>query len=380
VWLAQHVPEEPLVIAGAGIAGLALSAALQRHGIDSVVVEERPAVFSAGGGITLWPNALAALDSIGLGDEVRAAGTQVTTGSLRTASGRVLLALTPERVERALGGPLVAVRRGALLDVLQEHVAPGSIRTGVAVRGYRRTESGVSVELSDGARLAARSLVGADGYRSEVARALGGPLTERYSGYTAWRAIAPATGLAPVELVGGRQEFGVVPLGEHGTYWFATLHEAADSTAPEGELAHLRAAFAGWPEPVGTLLDGTDEGAVNRVDIVDRDSPARWQDGPVVVIGDAAHAMRPHLGQGGCQALVDAAVLAPLLARSAPVDAFAEYVAARRRTALRVVTRSRQAGQAVNARVPLHRLMPLVPDPLVLRRLAAVAGAPAFRP
>jgi 2-polyprenyl-6-methoxyphenol hydroxylase-like FAD-dependent oxidoreductase len=373
------VPDEPLVIAGAGIAGLALTAALHRQGIDAVVVEERPAAFSVGGGISLWPNALAALDAIGLGDEVRAAGNPVTTGELRTTSGRVLQSLSPERVERALGGPLVAIRRGALLDVLQAHLSPGSIRTGVAVRGYERVGSRVAVRLSDGSTLDAPALVGADGYRSEVARALGGSLEERYAGYPAWRAISPLTGLAPLELLGSRQEFGVVPLGEHGTYWFATLHEPAEGSAARGELTHLRAAFAGWPEPVGTLLAGTDEDAVNRVDIVDRASPAQWQDGPVTVIGDAAHAMRPHLGQGGCQALVDAAVLARALAASSTLaEAFAEYVAARRRTALRVKRMSRQVGVVLNAPVPLHHLMPAIPDALFLRRLAAVAGRSAF--
>ncbi len=367
------------MIAGAGIAGLALAAALRRDGIASVVVEERPSVFSVGGGISLWPNALAALVSIGLGDEVRAAGVEVSAGSMCTTSGRRLVSISPEKLERALGGPLLAIRRGALLDVLQAHVAPGSIRTGVAVRGYRHVDGGVSVSLSDGSTLPAPALVGADGYRSEVARTLGGPLAEKYAGYPGWRAISPLTGLEPVELVGERKEFGVVPLGEPGTYWFATLHEREGTTAAGGELSHLRQEFAGWPAPVATLIDSTPEDAVNRVDITDRASPARWQDGPVTVIGDAAHAMRPHLGQGGCQGLVDAAVLAPVLASSAtPAEAFAAYVAARRRTALRVVRLSRQIGLALNAPVPLHQLMPLVPDALFLRRLSAIAGSSAF--
>lgn len=397
------MPDEPIVIAGAGIAGLALAAALRRHGRDSVVFEERPRVFATGGGITLWPNALAALDAIGLGSAVRRAGFAVSTGSMRTPSGRVLTSIDPDRVERALGGPLVAIRRGDLLDILQEDLAPGSIRTGVAVRGFAHTSGGVEVALVDGSRVTAPALVGADGYRSEVARGIGalpitgdsgalqlasggpespvfGALRQRYAGYPAWRAIAPLTDVPALQIVGERKEFGLVPLGDHGTYWYATLQEPPDGTAPGGELTHLRRHFAGWPDPVTAALEATAEDAVSRVDILDRASPARWHDGPVAVIGDAAHPMRPHLGQGGCQALVDVAVLAPLLADGRdPAAAFAAYVAARRRPAMRAVLLSRQVGRVLNAPFPLHRLMPLVPDSVFLRRLASLAGASAFQ-
>jgi 2-polyprenyl-6-methoxyphenol hydroxylase-like FAD-dependent oxidoreductase len=123
---------------------------------------------------------------------------------------------------------------------------------------------------------------------------------------------------------------------------------------------------------VRALLDATAPDAVTRNDVMDRRTPRRWADGPVVLLGDAAHAMRPHLGQGGGQAMVDAAVLARCL-REHPdaAAAFAAYEQERRRDALRVVRLSRAAGLAVSAPSVVHRGLQLVPERLFLARLAS---------
>ncbi len=127
------------------------------------------------------------------------------------------------------------------------------------------------------------------------------------------------------------------------------------------------------------MLEATDPVAVTRNDVMDRALPRRWSDGPVVVIGDAAHAMRPHLGQGGCQALVDAAVLARLLRRTdSPAAAFAAFESLRRGPAKRVVALSRAAGRVVNAPAGLHLVSALVPDAMMLKNLAKVGGTGAF--
>lgn len=374
------------MIAGAGIAGLALAAALHRDGRPVRVLDERPALGSTGGAITLWPNALAALDALGIGEDVRRAGRAVPAGELRAWDGRLLRRLDDGRFAGALGEPLLALRRGVLVELLHSRVAPGSVELGVGVTGYLPESSARVRVQSINARtrlageIAATALVGADGYRSQVARALGGPLRERYAGYPAWRGIAPVGGIDGVELWGPRQEFGVVPLDDGSTYWFATVEEEAGGVAPDGEIGHLQRAFAGWPEPVGAVLAATPEEAVTRNDVLDRATPRRWCDGPVTVIGDAAHAMRPHLGQGGCQALVDAAVLAARLRDLPdPAAAFAAYASDRRRRALRVARLSRRAGRAIHGPTVLHRGLSLVPERLLLGRMAAIGGRAGFR-
>lgn len=369
---------DPLVVAGAGIAGLAFAAGLERRGgAPYVLLDERPELGSTGGAITLWPNAMAALEEIGVADDVRRAGHPISAGTIRTRTGRVLRSVDLARSIAVLGGPLVAVRRGALIEILRSRVRADSVVLGRAVRGYRREGAGVRV-LTDGEPLTAAALVGADGYRSEVARALHPGLDESYAGYPAWRGIAAVGGLEPGQLWGGRKEFGVVPLPGEETYWFATAHEPAEGNATD-ELAHLRDVFADWPDPVRRVLEATGPDAVTRNDVMDRALPRRWTDGPVVVIGDAAHAMRPHLGQGGCQALVDAAVLARVLASAGSATAaFTAFEKLRRRPTARVVALSKAAGRAINAPDALHRLTRLAPDTLALRSLARVGGTSAY--
>ncbi|MBM7519400.1 FAD-dependent monooxygenase [Nocardioides nitrophenolicus] len=360
---------EELVIAGAGIAGLALAAALRHAGSawSCRLLDERPALGSTGGAITLWPQALAALDRIGIGAAVRAAGHPVGPGTVRTRSGRVL---------RTLDLPLLAVRRGVLVELLYAGLAPGSVTFGCAVTGYQRAGAGVRVQTST-RPLDAAALVGADGFRSRVARTLQPGLRERYAGYPAWRGLTTAPGLTAVQLWGERQELGVVPLGADLAYWFATAREPAGATghgtAPD-QLAHLARAFRDWPDPVARVLAATDPATVSRVDVLDRERLRRWTDGPVVVLGDAAHPMRPHLGQGGGQALVDAALLAGLLGvpgtpAGRPAAAFAAFERHRRRPTERVVRASRAASLLVDAPAVVHRLSALVPDRWVRRAL-----------
>ncbi|TNM42776.1 FAD-binding monooxygenase [Nocardioides albidus] len=376
--------EQDLVIAGAGIAGLALAAGLTRAGGPwrLRLLDERPALGSSGGAITLWPAALAALDRIGVGTEIRAAGHPVGAGTIRSRTGRTIRSLDLARTSAALGEPLVAVRRGALVEALHARIGSSEVTFDEAVLGYERTATGVRVRTSR-RLLETTALVGADGYRSQVARTLHPGLGETYAGYPAWRGLTTAPGLAPAQVWGDRQEFGVVPLGERLAYWFATHREPAGATAgatTEDEIAHLRRAFADWPDPVARVLASTDPATVSRNDVMDRDRLRRWRDGPVVVIGDAAHPMRPHLGQGGCQAIVDAVVLASLLAsETSATAAFAAFEARRRRTTARVVRASRAAGRAVEAPAVVHRLSSLVPDAVLLRAMARIVRGPRDR-
>jgi 2-polyprenyl-6-methoxyphenol hydroxylase-like FAD-dependent oxidoreductase len=361
-------------IVGAGIAGLAIAGALAARGREVVVLEERPEVTGGPGGISLWPNAMAALARLGLEAEVRRTAREITGATIRDPTGRVLHGVADSRTRAALGGlPLVASRQ-SLVDVLVAKVPAGSVRTGIAVVGFDHTATGVRVKLADGTAFEASALIGADGYRSRVAEALhSAPLRERYAGYPAWRGVAPIGGLEPMEIWGRGQIFGVAPLDEESTFWFAARREAPGGTAG---LNHLCRVFHGWTEPIATLLAATPPEAVSRVDVCDRAQPRHWCQGRVLVVGDAAHPMRPHLGQGGCQALLDAATLVALLDRHDLATAFAAIEATRRRPVTRVVRASRSAGSVLGPRLA-SRLVAQVPDAVALRLLQKVAGAPA---
>lgn len=374
-----------LIVIGAGIAGLATAVALQRRGFDVTVLEERTDT-TPGAGISIWPNALAALDVIGLGDEVRESGGRVTAGALRWHDGHWLRRPAHERIVKALGEPLVVVRRATLMALLTDALKPGTLLSGIGALALVATETGVRVTLSDGTARDATAVVGADGIGSLTARHLNGALPRRYAGYTAWRGVAafPLDPDLSGETFGRGTEFGHVPLGTDHTYWFATEHGAEGRSAPGGELAYLKERYGAWGDPIPALLEATDPNDVLRNDLYDRGNARQWARGPIVLIGDAAHPMRPHLGQGGCQGLEDAAILAHCLEHAAdPAAAFAWFVDVRRPRATALARESKLIGQLVNTR-PLAlgalvmRASRLAPERVLMRHLASVAASSAF--
>ena len=248
---------QQFLVIGAGIAGLATAVALQRRGHDVTVLESRCDT-TTGAGISIWPNALAALDHIGLGDAVRAAGGRVTAGAMRWRDGTWLRHPSRERIVEALGEPLVVVRRSALNDVLAGALTSGTVQTGLSAEDIGLSSGRVRVTLSDSTTRQADAVIGADGTHSVVARHLNGPLHNRYAGYTAWRGVADAAidpDLAG-ETLGAGVECGHVPLGAHHTYWFATERAPEGRIAKQGELAYLKAKFASWADPLPAAARG----------------------------------------------------------------------------------------------------------------------------
>jgi 2-polyprenyl-6-methoxyphenol hydroxylase-like FAD-dependent oxidoreductase len=374
-----------ILVVGAGIAGLATAVALQRRGQRVTIIEERTDS-SSGAGISIWPNALAALDEMGLGDAVRASGGRVSAGAMRWRDGSWLRHPSPECMAHALGEPLVVVRRSVLMSLLADALTDGTIECGHAATELVATGVGVRITLADGTTHEADGVVGADGIGSMVARHLNGAMPHRYAGYTAWRGIADYA-LDPDlagETLGTGTEFGHVPLGGDHTYWFGTERGPEGRSAPGGELAYLRSKYGDWADPIPALLAATDPAGVLRNDLYDRAEARQWARGSVVVVGDAAHPMRPHLGQGGCQGLEDAAILAHCVDHTDGLPAaFGRFAAVRRPRVRPLVRESRLLGELVNLRpafvgAALMRASAVMPEALLTRHLASVASRSAF--
>jgi 2-polyprenyl-6-methoxyphenol hydroxylase-like FAD-dependent oxidoreductase len=309
----------------------------------------------------------------------------VTAGALRWRDGTWLRHPSPERLVKALGEPLVVIQRSALTAVLAGALADGTLHIGRSAEAVVATADGVRVTLDDSTTLGADAVVGADGTRSVVARHLNGPLADRYVGYTAWRGVAECSIDPDVagEVLGPAVEFGHVPLGADRTYWFATERAPEGRVAPQGELAYLKARFASWAEPIPTVLAATEPDVVLRNDLYDRDQARQWARGPIVVVGDAAHPMRPHLGQGGCQGLEDAAILAAFVDRTDDLAAaFTRFAAFRRPRVRSLVRESELIGRIINLPPLLSALASrasvLNPEALLTRHLATVAARSAF--
>jgi 2-polyprenyl-6-methoxyphenol hydroxylase-like FAD-dependent oxidoreductase len=257
-----------------------------------------------------------------------------------------------------------AVHRADLQALLAREVGEGTLRLGTEVGAFEQDESGVRVLLADGSRESADILVGADGLRSRVRARLFGLEEPRYAGYTAWRAVVePEEELLPwgagFESWGRGARFGCAHVGRGRIYWFATTNAPeGEKDGPPGSLAGAKAKllhlFSPWHRPVADLVEAAEEGAILRTDIYDREPLGeRWGEGRVTVLGDAAHPMTPNLGQGACQAIEDAVVLARCLGeRGATAESLRSYERLRSDRVALVVRRSRRVGSIGQAKNP----------------------------
>jgi 2-polyprenyl-6-methoxyphenol hydroxylase-like FAD-dependent oxidoreductase len=334
----------PVLIAGAGIGGATLAVALGQRGVPVRLLERAPALRPVGAGITMQPNAMAVLARLGLDGRVRAAGCAIEEAWLRRADGTAL-----SRVD--LGGEerqIVGIHRAALLGALLEG-RDVPIELGFEAVGYAPDADGVTVRASDGREVRGAALVGADGLHSTVRAQLLGETALRYSGYTSWRGVCDAAGIdhprgLSTETWGRGRRFGIVPIGGDRLYWFATENGAPGGT--DASVDALLERFAELHEPVEAILRATPPEAVLRTDIHDRAPVDRWTEGRVALLGDAAHPMTPNLGQGGCQAVEDAWVLAEAWTEaSSPEEAFARYQDARLERANALVRMSWDLGR-----------------------------------
>ena len=297
------------VIAGGGIGGLASALALTQHGWEIEVLERAAAFTEVGAGLSLWPNGLRALDTLGVGEQVRERALLAGQAGIRDASGRWLSRTDTAALERRFGA-VAMIHRADLLAVLRAAVPERSMYHGVTVS---RVSSDGTVAHSDG-ESRADLIVGADGMRSVVRASIwpDAPSPRYAGGYTAWRMVTPPVPVdGSSESWGAGERFGYAPLPDGRIYCFAVAN--APEGAPGEGIAGLRNRFSGWHSPIPALLDAAGQNAMLHDDLYELPPLRTYTTGQVVLVGDAAHAMTPNLGQGACQALEDAVVLATSL-------------------------------------------------------------------
>jgi len=337
-----------VIIIGAGIGGLTAALALKQNGIDVDVYERSPVLTDVGAGISLWPNALKALYQLGLRPALDGVSFVSIDGAVRSRDGTVLSRTTADQFIARLGLPVVVFHRADLLAVLVDAARDVPIHTGHESRDVEQDASGVTVRFANGACARGDVLIGADGLRSVVRDRLGVPGALKYSGYTAWRGIAPfeTAGLMAGETLGAGQRFGLAPIHGNRVYWYATDNVPEGLREPPLETkTTLMRLFADWHQPIPELIRSTGEDAILRNDMYDRDPVEQWGSGRITLLGDAAHPMTPNLGQGACQAIEDALVLARHLSSGADVESsLRRYESERIPRTRSVVIASRRVG------------------------------------
>ncbi|HJZ84746.1 MAG TPA: FAD-dependent monooxygenase [Polyangia bacterium] len=353
--------QRTVLVVGGGIGGLGAAIALAQAGLEVAVYERAPEIREVGAGITIQCNAIRALARLGLDQTVVAAGERVTRLRILTARGRVLADLPLLPLYAELGAPAIALHRATLQRILYQAAGSARVHTGWECVSYRTDDACVRIRLADGREVAGAVLVGADGIRSLVRAQLLSDGPPGYAGYTAWRGVVPDRCGVPAgqssESWGRGRRFGMAPIDGDRMYWYATANVPAGQSAPPGQVrAQLLELYRGWHAPVCELIAATPEANILRGDIFDRPPAARWGQGRVTLLGDAAHPMTPDLGQGACQALEDAVVLADALASAdaaAPAPALRSYEARRQIRTRWFVVHAHRLGAIAQRQHPL---------------------------
>ncbi|WP_326825982.1 FAD-dependent monooxygenase [Streptosporangium sp. NBC_01756] len=330
------------IVIGGGIGGLAAALGLRRIGWGATVLERTAELGEIGAGMSQSPNALRALEELGVAEQARAAGVPFHgVFNLRAPSG--------DYITRALPGgasPLLGFHRADLHRVLMDAVPAQWVRTGAEVTAIRQSGGEVTVSCGD-EELRADLVVAADGVRSTVRRLLWpeapGP---RFWGNTIWRGIAKAEGIEGSMTLGRGQYFLVMPVGRGRVYWALGAHAGRPAVRYDDELAEVRRRARDWHDPIPRLLDATAPEAVLHHDITDLGPLDSYARGRVVLLGDAAHAMHPDMAQGAAQSLEDAVVLAAALAEAGDIPAaLSRYDEQRRPRTQTIVKQARTKGR-----------------------------------
>ncbi|GAA3723760.1 FAD-dependent monooxygenase [Plantactinospora mayteni] len=372
------------VVVGAGIGGLCTGLALRRQGWQVTVLERAPAFGAVGAGIALFSNALTGLASLGVDERIRAAGRVEASGGTRTSDGRWLARLDAADLVDQLGTESLGIHRATLHGILRDALPEGTTTvTGAEVVEVVAGPPAEVTYVSDSTRTTLRAdlVIGADGLRSVVRRRLWPDAPAPvYVGTTAWRGVTdqPWAGepLVGITWAPGA-EFGTVPLGDGRIYWFGAVNAPEGGRAPD-ELSAVRERFGSWHAPIPALLDATSPETVLRNDLYHLGTPlGSYVTGAVALLGDAAHAMTPNLGQGAAQAIEDAVVLGLSLAGGTDVAAgLARYDTERRPRSQQIARASYLVGRfGQQLRNPLavglrNVMVRLTPPRVALRSMA----------
>ncbi len=305
-----------VIILGGGIGGLATALALQRHGIKSLVFERTRQYREVGTGMILAGNAVKALQKLELADVLQSIAAPLRFSHLRSWRGDVLVDLPMQEAMHHCGTSTVAVHRAELQAALIQALEQGSLCMHMQGSGFEQDEEGIRMHFASGEEVRGDLLVGADGLHSVVRSQLFGAKKPCYAGYTAWRGVTcfptnEREAQTAFETWGAGKRFGFIPLSHGRVCWFAVANAPEGEREEEtGEKRKVLDLVSSCHEPAWAVVEATEASAIVPTDIYDRPPIPSWSQGRVTLVGDAAHPMTPNLGQGACQAIEDAFLLA----------------------------------------------------------------------
>ena len=307
-------------VVGGGIGGLSAACSLCQRGVEVTIFEQAKALGEVGAGLTIFPNGLRQLERLGLGEALAAVGAKIGEGSRYCrADGTVVGAIVT--TDSTGWNGMYGMHRADLLNTLAAKLPPKAIRLGQCCTGIVQTASSARLQFAHGDSVAVDIVIAADGIQSTLQKYVVDPKPPEYSGVRAYRGLISREKLpgwpeaAHMVWMGDGKHFIVYPVrsGRLLNYvgFVPSKSETIESWSAPGEVEELTASFDGWDSQIVRLLETVE--SCYWWGLYDRRPLASWTSGRLVLLGDAAHAMLPHLGQGANQAIEDGVALAVLL-------------------------------------------------------------------
>lgn len=339
-------------ILGAGITGLSTSIALTKKGIAHEIYERTPNIAPVGAGILMPPNAMKIFDYLGISEEVKDAGVILeqlimTDNKLNPIRKSVASLIQLNEYD------LVSIHRAALHQVLLKHIDSSILHLNKGVTKCTIQKEHVEVSF-DNETIETKIALGADGIHSAVQKSIFN-ISTRYAGYTCWRGIAnvclpAAYKNTATEALGNRKRFGFSPVSKNTVYWFAVLSAKENQLFPKDNLKEkLKTFFSEFTPLHIELIENTPQEQIVQHDISDLNRLETWHKGNICLLGDAAHATTPNMGQGGAQGVEDAFYIAHFLEKyKNPSEAFSAFEKYRRKKVDYIVNGSYQMGNMLH--------------------------------
>lgn len=348
------------IVIGAGIGGLTAGIALRLAGYEVEIYDRVRELRPAGAGISLWSNGVKVLNRLGLGDKMAQIGGQMNRMQYRTSTDELLNDISLHPLIAEVGQRPYPVARTDLQQMLLEAFAR-PVTLNARCVSVEEDTTGVTAIFEDGHRATGDVLIAADGVRSILRTyVLGEEVQPQYGGYVNWNGLVPMSpDLAPKDtwliFVGEHKRASLMPVGGDRFYFFFDVPLAKGTPFDSEDIrSELKEFFAGWAKPVQNLIERLDPQQTNRLEIHDVGPIDRMVRGRVALLGDAAHATCPDLGQGGCQAMEDCIVLTQyLLTTNIGVeDALKRYEAERQERTCAIVSKARRRAEQIHGKDP----------------------------
>lgn len=348
-----------IAIIGGGIAGVTTAIALEQKGFSCVVYEAAAELKEIGAGLGLAANAMMAFERLGIAAKIIAAGRILPVFSILDEKGKRITYTDSFKNSRRFQADNFTFHRGKLHQVLLSQVRNTPVFTQKKCISIREIGEHITLQFADGTEADADYLVVADGIHSAIRQQLLPQSKPRYAGYTCWRAVVDNSQLKidqNTETWGSKGRFGFIPLANNELCWFACINSshAGNEEYKHYTLAMLQDNFKDYHADVINTLKATKPENLIWNDIFDLEPVSQYAFGRIVLIGDAAHATTPNLGQGACQAVEDAVVLADEMSTSGSIEAaFRNFEQRRLKRTHAVVKHSRRLGRIAQMSNPL---------------------------